>query len=80
MKTTNIIITIIGVLLLTGIIYLIVQSTKKTKIQNAAISSGVPPAIANSIANSSDPAKAARMVGIPSTVADSIANGVAVVA
>lgn len=72
---TNTLIIIVGVVILVAIMWLIYQSSKKTKIQNAAISSGIPPAIANSIANSSNPAQAARMVGVPANVADSIAAG-----
>lgn len=75
---TNVIITIVGVLLLAGIVWLIVQSSKKTNIKNAAISSGIPPAIATSIANSTNPASAAKMIGVPDEVADSIAAGVPV--
>lgn len=78
MKTTNIIIGIVGALIIIGIIWLIAQGVKKSNIKNAAVSSGIPLPIATSIANSSDPAQAARMVGVPDSVAQSIAAGVPV--
>lgn len=78
MKTTNILITVIGLILILGIIWLIAQNVKKTNIKNAAIASGVPAPIATSISNSSNPQKSAERVGIPTLVAASIANGIPV--
>lgn len=78
MKTRTTVITVIGVLILIGIIWLIAQGVKKNNIKNAAISSGIPVPIATSIANSSNPAQAARMIGVPDAVAVSIAAGIPV--
>lgn len=75
MKAINVILIIIGVLIVAGIIYLVIKSNKQAKIKNAATSAGIPSSVAQVIAESSDPAAAARSIGVPDGIADAIASG-----
>lgn len=75
MKSGKIIMLVVGVLILIGIIYLVVQSMKKANIKNAAVASGISPTTATAVANSSNPEAALRALGISQSSASLIASG-----
>lgn len=78
MKTTNTLLIIIGVLIIAGIIYLIMKSSKKESVKQAAINSGIPPEIAKSVAESSDSKRSLMSLGVPESVATLISLGTSV--
>lgn len=78
MKTTNIILIVIGVIIISGIIYLIWKANKKESIKQAAINSGIPPKIATDIANSTNPERSMKSLGVPDSVATLISLGTSV--
>lgn len=78
MKNTNLILIIIGVIIISGIIYLIWKSNKKEGIKQAAINSGINPSLAKDIANSTNPERSMRSLGVPESVATLISLGTSV--
>lgn len=79
MKTMNIILISVTVLILLGIIWLVAKSNKQAKIKDAAIKSGLSNAAATAISQSANPAAAAESVGVSRIAANAIALGVAVI-
>lgn len=67
----------IGVLVIGGIVWYM-KSNKKAKIKDAAIKTGAPESVAEQIANSEEPALAARQAGFSGPIAEAIASGFSV--
>jgi len=78
MKTTNTVIVVIAVVIIIAIVMYIVKSSKKQSILTAAINSGIPPQIANDVANSSNPKRSFQSLGVPESVATLISLGTSV--
>ena len=78
MKTINIILIVLGILIISGLVYLIAKSAQREQIKQAAINSGIPVAIANNVSQSTDPTRALRSIGVPTNVATLISLGTSV--
>lgn len=78
MKTVNIILIVLGILIISGLIYLISKSNQRESIKQAAINSGIPPIIAINASQSTDPARSLRSLGVPQQVATLISLGTSV--
>lgn len=83
----KIMIIVASVLAVALIIYLVVKKMKpkdvvtgvdNSKIEKAAIDSGIPPEIAQVIASAPDSTAALESVGVPTSEASSIANGLSI--
>lgn len=79
MKPTNLII-IFGTIIILGIIYLIYKANQRERIKQAAIQSGIPVAIAESVSQSTDARRALSSLGVPTEVATLISLGTSVTA
>lgn len=78
MKTKNTLIIVIGIIVIIAIIYFIIDSARKESIKQAAISSGIPPKIANDVANSSNAKRSLLSLGVPDSTATLISLGTSI--
>lgn len=78
MKTINIVIIVFGILIISGLIYLIAKSAQRESIKQAAINSGISPTIATNVSQATDSRRALMSLRVPNEVATLISLGTSV--